>query len=165
MKTGKCIQCTPALLRKISVDIHLAAMPLSVVRGFSYEIYLPLYDFLEVFGMMKHMPNTFEKLSVFHYHSAEDQGDRSEWGETKHMKSNARKRHSSCLNSPSAGSCVYCTVISQYRDFWLREGKPLLIVKQAPVFLKLSSYHPLEQINFSSPSEEMILYISPALQK
>lgn len=81
------------------------------------------------------------------------------------MKSNARKRHNSCLNSPSAGSCVYCTVISQYRDFWLREGKPLLIVKQAPVFLKLSSYHPLEQINFSSPSEEMILYISPALYK
>lgn len=66
IKTGKCNQCTSALLRNISVDIHLTAMPLSVVRGFFYEIYLPIYDFLEVYGMMKHMPNTFEKLSVFH---------------------------------------------------------------------------------------------------
>lgn len=60
IKTGKRNQCTSALLSNIAV------------RCFSYEIYLPIYDFLEVFGMMKHMPNTFEKLSVFHYHSAED---------------------------------------------------------------------------------------------
>lgn len=46
IKTGKCNQCSSALLRDISVNILLAATPLSEVGGFSFEICLSRYDFL-----------------------------------------------------------------------------------------------------------------------